>query len=377
MNITPRHLNRATLDRQMLLRRECLDLHEAVRRLGLLQAQEPATPYIALWNRLEPFEPEQLDTAFADGSVVKSSLIRITLHALHADDYSTVYTAMLPSLRASRLGDRRFMESGLTSEEVDGLVPALVEFLERPHTSKEIDGFLSERLGEVNSRAWWALRTFAPLHRAPTGGPWSFHANQTAYVAAQATAQPPTHEEAVRKLFIRYLGAFGPASLRDFEQFTLLRRPVVKAAVQDLARELVTLEGPDGVTLFDVRGGRLPPDDLDVPPRLLPMWDNILLAYADRSRVIPEEYRGLVIRRNGNVLPTLLVDGYVAGVWRPVEGGIEASAFHELGEETWNGLAAEAAELVGFLTGREPGVYGNYSNWWRDLPVHTVRRLPS
>ncbi|MYW29902.1 crosslink repair DNA glycosylase YcaQ family protein, partial [Streptomyces sp. SID2119] len=112
------------------------------------------------------------------------------------------------------------------------------------------------------------------------------------------------------------------------------------------------------------------------PPRLMAMWDSVLLAYADRGRVLPEAYRRTVIRANGDVLPTLLVDGYVAGVWRPVAGGIEATAFHPLAEEVWEGLAAEARSLVGFLAGREPEVYRRYGHWWSRLPDAAVRVLP-
>ncbi len=106
------------------------------------------------------------------------------------------------------------------------------------------------------------------------------------------------------------------------------------------------------------------------------MWDSTLLAYADRSRVIPPAYRRLVIRQNGNVLPTLLVDGYVAGVWRPVGDGIEATAFHRLPDEAWQGLAGEARQLVAFLADREPAVYRRYSHWWDTLPGAEVVTLP-
>jgi DNA glycosylase AlkZ-like len=106
------------------------------------------------------------------------------------------------------------------------------------------------------------------------------------------------------------------------------------------------------------------------------MWDSVLLAYSDRSRVIPPEFRRLVTRNNGDVLPTLLVDGYVAGVWRPVEGGIEATAFHRLSDEAWTGLGAEAAALVAFLADREPIVYRRYAHWWAKLPSAEVRLLP-
>jgi len=109
---------------------------------------------------------------------------------------------------------------------------------------------------------------------------------------------------------------------------------------------------------------------------LMPMWDSILLAYADRSRVIPPDYRRLVIKQNGDVLPTLLVDGLVAGVWRPVAGGIEATAFHRLSDEAWSGLGAEARALVAFLADREPTVYRRYVHWWATLPSAEVRVVP-
>jgi hypothetical protein len=83
-----------------------------------------------------------------------------------------------------------------------------------------------------------------------------------------------------------------------------------------------------------------------------------------------------VIRRNGNVLPTLLVDGYVAGVWRPVDAGIEATAFRRLPGEAWDGLAEEARELVSFLADREPFVYRRYAHWWSELPAAEIRVLP-
>jgi hypothetical protein len=106
------------------------------------------------------------------------------------------------------------------------------------------------------------------------------------------------------------------------------------------------------------------------------MWDSVLLAYFDRSRVIPPDYRQLVIRQNGDVLPTLLIDGYVTGVWRPVEGGIEATAFSRLAKDAWTELAAEAAALITFLADRQPIVYRRYTHWWKKLPNAEVRLLP-
>lgn len=378
MRLTARQLNRATLGRQLLLRREPLTVVEAVRRVVALQAQEAASPYIALWNRLTDFDPADLDAAFADRTVVKASLIRIALHAVLAEDYPAFHTAMVSSLRASRLYDHRFKTSGLTIPDADALLPHLLEFTARPRTKAQIEAMLVTRLGERNHpRGWWALRTFAPLHHAPTGRPWSFGATSS-YVAAGTKQGAMTPDEAVQRIVLRYLEAFGPASAQDFAQFTMLRRPVVQAALAALAGQVVQLEGPDGAALFDVPGGLLPDEDTPAPARLLPMWDNTLLAYSDRSRVIPAEYRRVLIQQNGDVLPSMLVDGYVCGMWRPVEGGIEATAFHPLSDEAWEALAAEARALVAFLADRDPAVYRRYAHWWAKLPSAVeVRLLPS
>jgi Winged helix DNA-binding domain len=357
------------------LRREPLEPVEAVRRLVALQAQESASPYLALWNRIAGFDASDLDAAFADRTVVRATLMRITLHAVHAEDYPAFHDAMRASLRASRLYDRRFTATGLSIPEVDALLPELASFVARPRTGAEVEDLLHARLGDRGRKVWWALRTFAPVHRAPSGGPWSF--SGPASFVAGTTRDVESPDESIQRLLHGYLRAYGPATVADFAQFTLLRRPVITKALQALGDRVERLAGPAGEPLFDVPGSSLPPEDVPAPPRLLPMWDSVLLAYADRSRVIPADHRPLVQRRNGDVLPALLVDGYVAGVWRPVEGGIEATAFARLDDEAWAGLAAEAAALVKFLTDREPTVYGRYAHWWtKPMPKAQTRLLP-
>ena len=173
----------------------------------------------------------------------------------------------------------------------------------------------------------------------------------------------------------RYLEGFGPASMADIGTFTFLRRPAVRQAIAALGHDVVGLEGPDGVELFDVPGGEVPSARTKAPPRLLDMWDNVLLAYADRRRIVPDEYRALVIRRNGDVLATMLVDGYVAGVWRSRDGSIEMTAFHELPATTWRALSDQARQLGAFLAGRDPRVYRRYDHWWDDLPAAEVRHI--
>ncbi|MGH3433265.1 MAG: DNA glycosylase AlkZ-like family protein, partial [Thermocrispum sp.] len=79
---------------------------------------------------------------------------------------------------------------------------------------------------------------------------------------------------------------------------------------------------------------------------------------------------------NGDVLPTLLVDGYVAGLWRVVDGKVEATAFRPLPDAAWDGLAAEAAALLELLGRRDPAIYRRYHHWWSRLPGGDTRMLP-
>jgi Winged helix DNA-binding domain len=371
--ITARRLNRATLARQLLLQRADLDAAAAVHRVVALQAQEPASPYVALWNRLRRFDPAQLDAAFSGGAVVKATLLRITLHAVHAEDYPAFHRAMLPTLRAARLGDTRFTVSGLSIADADALLPRLLERTARPHTAEEVEEAIATLLGGPRRGVWWALRTYAPLLHVPTGGPWSF--DSRAFVTAPEQVPPEQREAAARHLVLRYLTGFGPATASDIRQFTLLAGTTIKEALRSLGDEVEVVAGPGGTRLHDVAGAVLPDEDVPAPPRLLGMWDSILLAYADRSRTIPPEYRRLVTRVNGDCLPSLLVDGRVAGVWRAGGSGIEAKAFHPLPDGVWEQLAAEAAGLTAFLADRDPAVYRRYGHWWDKLPGGEVRRL--
>ncbi|MBB2941622.1 hypothetical protein FB565_001326 [Actinoplanes lutulentus] len=369
--ISARGLNRAMLARQMLLERAPVPPASAIRRLVGLQAQSPASPYLALWNRVADFDPADLDAAFAGGTIVKATLMRITLHAVHALDYPFLHNAVVSVLRAARLGDARFVRSGLSISDVDAFLPSLIEFASGPRSVPEISAMLTERFGGDSTGLWWALRTFAQLHHVPMPGPWLF--GSRSFSAAPVSLPDSSRSASAQQLVLRYLTAFGPATLADIRQFTLLPGAVVRSAVAALGDSLtLTSQG------YDVPGGLIPPEDTPAPPRLLPMWDNMLLAYADRSRVIPPEYRKAVIRMNGDVLPCVLVDGFVAGVWRAVPGGIEVTAFHQWPRAVWEELEREAASLSTLLSMREPLVYARSAHWWtKPLPAAETRTLPA
>ncbi len=373
MALTLRQLNRATLDRQLLLERARIRATYAIRRVVALQAQEPASPYIALWNRVEGFDPIELDVAFKEHQVVKATLMRITLHAVHIDDYPSFHAAMQGTLRDARLNDHRFRATGLSPDDAHRLVPHLREFAAQRRTKDEIEEKLRDHLDDDPSWVWWALRQVGPFWHAPSDETWSF-GRRPNYLAAR-TDGDDDRDGSLQWLIRRYLAGFGPASPQDIAQFALLRKSDVRPALNEM-NELVELEGPDGKSLLDVSDGAIPDEETPAPPRLMAMWDSTLLAYKDRSRIIPEEYRRLVIRRNGDVLASVLVDGYVCGLWRTVDDGIEIAVFHRIGDDDWDALATEARRLMTFLAEREPNVYSRYGRWWSDLPAAEVEVIP-
>lgn len=376
MRLTARQLNRATLDRQLLLGRRKLSVLEAVRRICALQAQSPASPYLALWNRISGFDPAQLDSAFTSQGLVKATLMRLTKHAVTAMDYPAFWAALMPELRGARLYDERFTVAGMSIEDTDALVPALHEWATRGRPSAAFEQWISEKAGVPGQPVWWALRHIGPFVYAPSGGPWSFE-DRSHFVRPKPKPFGGDPAHAMAELLRRYLAAFGPASEADMNQFTMMPMRAIRPGLAVLADELVTHEGPDGKKLLDLPSGSLPAADTAAPPRLLGMWDEVLLAYRDRSRVIPAEYRTHVIRINGDVLPTILVDGYVAGVWRPAPegGGIEVTAFTKLGADAWSGLEREARDLVKFLADRQPQVYARHAHWWAKMPTTAEVRV--
>src|SRR5581483_369798 len=119
--------------------------------------------------------------------------------------------------------------------------------------------------------------------------------------------EPDAHVpvEARAEILRRYLAAFGPASLRDIVAWSMMHVGELKAALA-LLEPLRRFRDENGRELFDVPRGALPDPDTPAPIRFLPKWDNLLLSFADRTRVMPEEYRRRVILANGDVAPTFL-----------------------------------------------------------------------
>lgn len=347
---------------------------EAVRAVLALQAQEPASVHLALWARVEGLEAADVDRMLAAATLVRSTLLRVTLHAVHAADHRTVHQALTPTLRAARLNDRRFRATTVTPEEADAALAELLAWADRPRTNAEAEAWLAER-GLDDPMVWWAMRQYGPLRRSiDPDAPWSFSTSTATYEAidpARPVRVPDdVADDALGTLVERYLAAFGPATVGDVSRFALVPKRRLRAVVAGLADRLVAHEQEDGRLLLDVHGAPLPDQDTPAPPRLLPMWDSILFAHEDRTWIIDDDVRASVIRRNGDTLPTVLVDGRVVGVWRPAPDvhGVEVTTFRPLADEHWEGLAAETASLLTFIGDRDPRLFGRYLRWWDRLP---------
>lgn len=374
MTLTADDLNRATLARQMLLAREDVPVEDAVRRVLALQAQDAAGPFVALANRVAAFDPAAVDAAYAAARLVRSTLLRITIHTVHADDHPTLHAAVLPTLRASCLNDPRFTVSGLTPADADDVVAGLRALTAVPRTQDEIDAWLRERVGpDAAPAVWWAVRRFARLRHVPDGSTWAFARRRT-YAATGDDAEPD-RTPALAAYALRWFAAFGPGTVADVAQAAMVRRGDVRAALDAVPGALVEVTGPDGRPLLDLPDAPRPDGRTPAPPRLLGMWDSVLLAHHDRSRVVPPQHRAHVTRRNGDVLPTLLVDGRVAGVWRLVDDGVEATALDPLPDDAWDGLAEEAARLLAWAAPRDPALYARHTHWWASLPADGQRRV--
>jgi hypothetical protein len=311
--LSVRDLNRATLARQMLLERATdVAVPAAVERVGGMQAQEPKHPFIGLWSRLAGFESDALRSCLAGGEVVRATLMRSTLHLFSAADYAALRLALQPpsSVALRVLGARA---EGL---DPDAVVVAARELLAgRPLTFDAIRAGLQERFPDVNDRALgYAARTLVPLVMVPGGADtrWGYP-RACEFALAEEFLDGPLAPAAPEALVERYLGAYGPASAADAQTWSGVSG--AKKVLDGMRDRLAVFVDERGRELFDLADAPRPGADADAPVRLLSEFDNLVLAYDDRTRVIADAHRPLVTTKNLRVKATFLVDGVVAGTW--------------------------------------------------------------
>jgi len=348
-------LNRATLARQLLLERHELTVSEAVSRVAGLQAQEPKPPFIGLWSRLADFDRSALTGALQERSVVRASAMRATLHLLSAEDYRAFRPPLAPVLAGalSALGDRA---AGLDTEAVQHVARELL--VERPRTFGEIRAALVERFPEVDERALgFTVRMLLELVMVPTEDRWAFPRDALFALSDAWLGEPPPGRAEPDGLVFAYLRAFGPATVADAQTWSGVK--ALKPVFERLRPQLAVFADERGRELFDLPNAPRPDPDTPAPLRYLPEFDNLVLAHADRTRLIADVHRPLVTTRNLRVRATFLLDGRVAGTWTMVSkrkvATLEIAPFTALALREVLALEEEAERLVSFL---EPGSAG-------------------
>jgi hypothetical protein len=339
-------LNRATLARQMLLRRVRLSPMQAVRRLLGLQAQGPNAPYLALLARIEGFELARLTRLLEQGAVVRVAAMRSTLHLLPACDAGELRALLQPVMSRELNASRGRLLQGLDMDEV---VAHGIDVLAREAlTHGELGRALCKRWPERDADALAAaLRNLLPLTHLPPAGTWDSHAHAKLAVAAFGT---PARNEvvALKALVQRYLAAFGPARPADMSTWSGLSG--LGPVFDDLRPQLKVLADEHGNELFDLPRAPRPPAGTAAPPRLLGEWDNLLLAHANRTRILSSEARARVFTANGIVRRTALLDGFVAGTWDVERDRLRAcltiTLFRRLPRDARGGLTEEAARVL-------------------------------
>jgi hypothetical protein len=327
-----RALNRALLARQMLLERAALPVADAVERLVGMQAQNPRDPYIALWSRLNGFDPAELSELIATRRAVRVSLMRSTIHLVSADDCVAIRPVLQQSL------ERKLYTATPFGRQVDGVDVAALKSAGRalleaePMTFAELGRRLSATFPDYDPTALgYAVREYVPLVQVPPRGIWG-RSGRALHTPAEhwlGRALPDSGD--LDGLLDRYLRAFGPATASDFAAWSgIPAGPLNERYGRD------PLDAPDAPR---------PDPDTPAPIRFLPDFDNVLLAHADRSRIFPAGARGSdVIGKR-----TVLIDGFVAAFWKLADEELRISPIRRLTRDERRELKAEAEALLAWL----------------------------
>jgi hypothetical protein len=314
-----RQLNRALLARQLLLERSALDPGAAIGHLVGMQSQAPNAPYIGLWTRLAGFAFDDLAELVRRRRVVRIALLRNTIHLVTAADAHRLRALLQPMMaRSFRSSAQAKQLAGVDLAAVTDAGRRALE--EGPLTFAELGSVLGPRWpGRQPAALAQVVRAEVPLVQVPPRGIWgeSGAARHTVLDDWVAPARGPalTLQDLVR----RYLGAFGPASVADIQCWSGLTH--LRQIVDSLDDELIRFRDEAGVDLFDLPDAPRPDPDTPAPPRFVAEFDNILLSHAERSRIISDDHRKGLFRANGIVPGTVLLDGFVAALWKISPGG--------------------------------------------------------
>jgi hypothetical protein len=346
-----RALNRALLERQMLLRRSDLSAFDAIEHLVGMQAQSPLAPYVGLWTRLEGFQPGELVRLMINREVVRIALMRNTVHLVTAQDCLMlrplaqvifdrdlrVNTTFAPRLR------------GMDIEALTAAGRALIE--QHPRTNSELGALLRERWPERDAASLaFAIRSQVPLVQVPPRGIWG-KGGQVRCTSAEAWLGRPLYADpSAEDMVVRYLAAFGPATVKDIQQWCGLTR--LRDVVERLRPRLVTFRDEAGNELFDLPDAPRPHPDTPAPVRFLPEYDNLLVSHAERTRVISEADLETLRAAERRVRGSVLVDGFFRGLWQIGRqrgvATLNIESYGPLSDYDRDAVAYEGAHLLTF-----------------------------
>jgi len=349
--LTNRALNRALLARQFLLYRHQGSPADVVTQLVGMQAQVPGPPFVGVWTRLAGFTRQQLVEAIDRREMVRGTLMRGTLHLVTRDDFLVLRPALQPMLSRAVDGVLGGVGRGLDRKAL--VAAARHRFAKGVCSFAVLRDHLAARFPGLNERAMgFLVRMELPLVQVPAAGAaWAYPATADFAVAESWMGCKLTAGADIGALALRYLGAFGPASARDFQVWSGLQG--ARDVFDRLAPRLASFQTDDAGEVFDLPDAPRPDEDTVAPPRYLPAFDNVLLSHLNRRRIVADEHKPRVITKNLIVPPTFLVDGFVAGAWK-AEAKKDAATltltpFRPMKKVEQRALAAEGEPLLRFL----------------------------
>jgi hypothetical protein len=349
--LSQRALNRALLERQLLLARQERSAAETIEHLVGMQAQVPGNPYIALWSRLAGFEPEELSRLIADRHAVRTSLMRVTLHLVTARDCLSLRPVMQAVLERTFAGSAFARNiAGVNLETLLAVGRHLLE--ERPRTRAELRPLLAERWPgyDADSLAS-AIGFLLPAVHVPPRGLWGKSGPARLTTVEAWLGRSLDRDSTPDEVILRYLAAFGPATVADIRTWS--RLTALRPVLERLRPRLVTFRDERGRELFDLADAPRSDPESPAPPRFLPEYDNILLSHDDRGRIMRDS-RGLRMPAGrGGELGSVLVDGFLGGMWRITRQRGKATLVVEAAA-SWTktehaAVADEGARLLAFV----------------------------
>jgi hypothetical protein len=230
---------------------------------------------------------------------------------------------------------------------------------EAPRTRVELGRLLGPRWPTVDADSLTYVALYLlPIVQATPRGVWGQTKAPTWAAAESWIGAPLPTARTPDELVLRYLGAFGPASVQDAQVWSGLTR--LGEVADRLASRVRRFRDDDGRMLLDLPDAPRPPADTAAPIRFLPEYDNLLLSHANRSRVVPDQRTVPLWPGNGASRGTLLVDGFWRANWGIVRDGARANldieVFQPLSRRHRAAVAAEGRRLLAFAAAEaEPG----------------------